>query len=80
VDAPLIQSALDVVRKLRSPKLRGMSYYSDASVLAGMVAGATLIFGPGDERLAHQNNEHIAIEEVVAAAEVYFQLAQRRLE
>jgi succinyl-diaminopimelate desuccinylase len=79
-DAPLIESAPDITRNLRNPKLRGMTYFSDASVLAAALAVPTLILGPGDERLAHQANEHIAVEEVITAAQLYFELAQRRLQ
>ena len=80
VNAPLIESALEITRNLRNPNLRGMTYFSDASVLAGALGVPTLIFGPGDERLAHQANEHIAVDEMIIAAQVYFELAQRRLQ
>ena len=80
VNAPLIESALEITRNLRNPNLRGMTYFSDASVLAGALGVPTLIFGPGDERLAHQADEHIAVDEVIIAAQVYFELAQRRLQ
>ena len=81
-DAPLIQSALELVGRAQkgSPKLRGMTYYSDASVLAQGLGVPALICGPGDERLAHQVNEHVALEDVFAAAGFYFELAKTRLQ
>jgi acetylornithine deacetylase/succinyl-diaminopimelate desuccinylase-like protein len=39
-----------------------------------------LICGPGDERLAHQVDEHVALEDVFAAARFYFELAEMRLQ
>ena len=36
----------------------------------------TLIFGPGDERLAHQVDEHTTLSSVAAAARFYTALAQ----
>jgi succinyl-diaminopimelate desuccinylase len=80
-DAPLIQSAMQLAAGVDGgrPKLRGMTYYSDASVLAQALGVPALICGPGDERLAHQTDEHVALEDVFAAARFYFELARLRL-
>jgi succinyl-diaminopimelate desuccinylase len=81
-DAPLIQSALELAggRHGGGTKLRGMTYYSDASVLAGGLRVPALICGPGDERLAHQVDEHIVLQDVFAASRFYFDLAKMRLQ
>jgi succinyl-diaminopimelate desuccinylase len=81
VESALIRSGLDVMCGLRgrAPNIRGMSYYSDASVLSPGLNAPALICGPGDERLAHQANERISLEEVLAAARFYFELIQVRL-
>ena len=59
-----------------SPAARGVSYFSDASVLTPALGVPTLIFGPGDERLAHQVDEHTTLSSVAAAARFYTALAQ----
>ena len=57
---PLVGTALEVAGRVLggSPEPRGVSYFSDASVLTPALGVPTLIFGPGDERLAHQMDEH----------------------
>lgn len=81
VEYPFIQSALRLAQHLHgepsSP--RGMSYYTDASVLYPALQCPVLIFGPGDERLAHQANETVDLNEVLAAAAFYFDLVQEVL-
>jgi succinyl-diaminopimelate desuccinylase len=79
--APLILAAVDAMTSIRgdAPAIRGMSYYTDASILAAGLDAPALICGPGDERLAHQANERVRLDGVLDAARFYFQLIQRRL-
>lgn len=77
-EEPLIQIALRVGREVfdRSLSPKGMSYFTDASVLAPRLRVPTLIIGPGDERLAHQANERTELSAVRMAARFYMTLAQ----
>ncbi len=58
-----------------SPEPRGVSCFSDASVLTPALGVPTLIFGPGDERLAHPVDEHTTPGAVADAARLYAELA-----
>jgi acetylornithine deacetylase/succinyl-diaminopimelate desuccinylase-like protein len=52
------------------PELRGMITPGDSEYLVN--AGIpSVIFGPGDEHLAHSANEWIAINDILTAAEIY---------
>jgi succinyl-diaminopimelate desuccinylase len=61
------------------PTVRGMTYYTDASVLQPATGVPTIIFGPGDDRLAHQPNELVEVAQVHAAARCYTAFARRLL-
>jgi succinyl-diaminopimelate desuccinylase len=63
----------------RPPAVRGVSYYTDASVLQPPSHVPTVIFGPGDERLAHQPDEKVPVIQVLQAAAAYAVLAERLL-
>ena len=78
VHEPLVGTALEVAAQVLggAPAPRGVSYFSDASVLTPALGVPTLIFGPGDERLAHQVDEHTTLSSVAAAARFYTALAQ----
>jgi succinyl-diaminopimelate desuccinylase len=69
---PLTRALASTVGRLtgRTPNLRGWAAYTDGGLL--QVAGIpTAVFGPGDLKLAHTDDEHIVLEEIVTAAEVY---------
>ncbi|RST76504.1 M20 family peptidase [Siminovitchia acidinfaciens] len=68
----LISLALDL-RKQDS--LFGVSYYTDAAVLNPDSKVPTLIYGPGDESLAHQPNEFVNIQAYLRSIEFYKELA-----
>src|SRR6185503_25769 len=57
----------------KTPVVRSMPYVTDASVLAplGLV---TVFLGPGDERLAHTEDEYIGVPEVYRAVRCYSEL------
>jgi succinyl-diaminopimelate desuccinylase len=55
----------------REPEVRGVDYFSDASVLQPATGVPTVLFGPGDERIAHQVDEYIETAAIVAAARVF---------
>ena len=55
------------------PRLRALPYVTDASVL-GSLDAVTVFFGPGDERLAHTENEHVEVRDVYLAVRCYTDL------
>jgi len=71
-DHPLTQTLSRAVSYVtgRMPDLRGWAAYTDGALLqeAGI---PTVVFGPGDLRLAHSDDEHILLSDVITAAEVY---------
>lgn len=61
------------------PTVRGLTYYTDAAVLQPPTGVPTIIFGPGDDRLAHQPDERVDVQQVLAAAHCYAAFARRLL-
>jgi succinyl-diaminopimelate desuccinylase len=51
--------------------------YTDVSVLPPATKVPTVIFGPGDERLCHQPDERVDVEQVLVAARCYAGLVSR---
>jgi acetylornithine deacetylase len=54
----------------RRPALVGVPYGSDMRLLINEGATPCVLFGPGDVRVAHAANEHVALADVVACARV----------
>ena len=74
--ADLIVLAQKVYREVtgREPNIRAANYYTDASALSVASQIPTLIYGPGDDRLAHQPNEFIEVAAYLEAIKVYYHL------
>jgi succinyl-diaminopimelate desuccinylase len=77
---PLIHETATAVAGVvgAEPRVRGATYYTDG----GKWVGADIpmvIFGPGDDRLAHQPNERVPVEQVVQATQGYMALLDRLL-
>ena len=71
-DHPLVTQLAQVVQEVsgRSPAVRGMAAFTDGALL--QAAGiATVVFGPGDISLAHTDQEHVLLDDLVEAARVY---------
>ncbi|RWR05898.1 M20 family metallopeptidase [Siminovitchia fortis] len=68
----LIRLALDLKKQ---DSLYGVSYYTDAAVLNPESRTPTLIYGPGDESLAHQPNEYVDIQAYLRSINFYKELA-----
>ena len=70
---PLAGAIRSVVN--RDPATRGVPYGTDAGPLAR--AGIpSIVFGPGDIAQAHTKDEWVDLDEVRAAAEIYFRMAR----
>ncbi|TEU10360.1 M20/M25/M40 family metallo-hydrolase, partial [Candidatus Bathyarchaeota archaeon] len=59
------------------PEIIGWRFSTDGVATAGDLGIPTIGFGPGDPALAHQPNEHIALEDVASAARGYCALAYK---
>ncbi len=70
----LIQCAL-AIKGEAADQCFGVSYYTDGAVLNPRSEIPTLIYGPGDEKLAHQPNESVSIDAFIRSIEFYKKLA-----
>ena len=71
-DSPVIKTIRKAGKEVlgKYPELRGMITPGDSEYLVN--AGIpSVIFGPGDEHLAHSANEWIAINDILTATEIY---------
>jgi succinyl-diaminopimelate desuccinylase len=78
VEHRLIREAVGALHEVvgSAPRVRGASYYTDG----GMWVGANVpmvIFGPGDDRLAHQPNERVPVQHLALATRGYLALVER---
>lgn len=55
----------------KKPKLSKYTFGTDASYLSAIAKIPTIGFGPGDEVYAHSVNDHVRIDDLVAASKVY---------
>jgi succinyl-diaminopimelate desuccinylase len=69
---PLVQGLQRVMPQMGlSSELRGLHFYTDASQIVPQLALPFVILGHGDDGLAHQRDERIALEDVRTMAAVY---------
>ena len=71
-ESTIITAALDIQGE---DSVHGVSYYTDGAVLNPESKIPTLIYGPGDERLAHQPNEYVDINAYLRSIGFYKELA-----
>lgn len=79
-DAELARIAEDLRReRYGSPSSRlAVPYYTDASILAGSSPKLpVVVYGPGDDRLAHQPNEWVSVEAFQRSIGFFEELARR---
>lgn len=69
----LVRAALDATRQVtgQAAAIRGIPLFSDGSILQPPTGVPTILFGPGDEKVAHQVDEYVDIDKVISAAEVF---------
>lgn len=75
--AEVVRAVGDVVG--RRPVPAGAPYATDASVFVPALGVPMAICGPGPREIAHQTDEHVPIESLVAAARIYALVALRWL-
>ena len=78
-DHPLValcqQCTVDLTGQ--APELEGAPYGSDLRLLVNQGQIPSVLFGPGNVRVAHMPDEHVAIDEVLLAARAYILAAVR---
>jgi succinyl-diaminopimelate desuccinylase len=80
VGHPLIRHAAGAIEEVvgAAPKVRGATYYTDGGMWVGKNI-PMVIFGPGDDKLAHQPNERVPVEHLGLATRGYLALLERLL-
>ncbi|ALX50105.1 M20 family metallopeptidase [Lentibacillus amyloliquefaciens] len=71
--SPIITEALRI-KGQDTDSVYGVSYYTDGAVLNPESAIPTLIYGPGNEKLAHQPNEYVNVDAYLRSIDFYKQL------
>lgn len=81
VNSPLVQAAIRTGQSVLETLLRpqGVNYYTDASVFVPALNVPVILFGPGNEKLAHQPNEYVEIPKLLKAVDFYVELAKEVL-
>jgi acetylornithine deacetylase/succinyl-diaminopimelate desuccinylase-like protein len=76
-DHPLILAAVRAIRAQtrRRPQIGCWDFSTDGVYTAGVAGIPTMGFGPGDPHDAHTADEHVQLDDVCTAAEVYARLA-----
>ncbi|NBC16840.1 MAG: M20/M25/M40 family metallo-hydrolase, partial [Bacteroidetes bacterium] len=71
-DAPIVTTVQDAYRDATgaAPTLRGMPYGADMRLLVHQGQMPTILFGPGDIRVAHAPDEFVPIDDLLTATRV----------
>lgn len=74
---PLVKKSIKALEEAGlSPEIMIWRFGTDGSYTAGEKGILTIGFGPGDEHLAHQPNEHISIKDIHKAVNGYISLTK----
>jgi LysW-gamma-L-lysine carboxypeptidase len=78
-DSLLAQSFSWAIRKMRrkNPAFLKKTGTSDMNILASRIRIPMVAYGPGDSRLDHTTEEQVAIQDYLAAIEIYEQALER---
>jgi succinyl-diaminopimelate desuccinylase len=77
INSSFVRMASEVYERIskRPSMLKGMSYYTDASVIVPATGIPTILLGPGEIDQAHKVDEYVKIEYVLRAMKFYEELA-----
>ena len=79
--AQIVQLSLETVKEIsgqtRVPK--GVSYYTDGTVIANSLQIPMVIIGPADTGMTHQPDEYVEVSRLVQAVQIYLLIAARYL-
>ena len=80
-EARIVDLSLQAVEEVTGlpRKRKGVSYFTDGSVLANRLRIPMVIIGPGETVMTHQPNECVEVERLVQAVKVYLLIAARYL-
>ena len=78
---PVVQATLAAVEEVvgTRPEIRGKAGCTDASHIFHKGAVPTVIFGPGNEKLAHKADECVEIKKLVAAVPIFLSIFHKLL-
>lgn len=78
-DNDFVSLALELNKELNKIEAeeKGANYYTDASVFFPALKIPTIIYGPGDEKLAHQPDEYVEVKKYIRAIQYYAEIAKR---
>ena len=76
---PLVTAVVDAATAVtgEAPPIEGVTYGADMRLLVNVGGIPTVLFGPGDVRVAHMPDEYVPIEELRTAAEALIVAALR---
>jgi len=79
VDHPIVNALRTAVQDLTTsvPRTKGVTYGADMRLLVNEGRIPTVLFGPGDVRLAHQTDEHVPINDLLIAVRSLALVAMR---
>ena len=72
LDDPLIKELGSIYKEIcdRDPVIEGVTYGSDLRLFTNHANIPSVLFGPGDVRLAHAANEYVDIKEIMLSTEI----------
>ena len=81
IDHPLVKLCQQCMFDLtdKEPELEGAPYGSDLRLLLNVGGIPTVLFGPGDVRVAHMPDEYVNVHDILLAARAYILAALRFL-
>jgi len=76
---PLVSAVVDAATAVtgEAPPIEGVTYGADMRLLVNVGGIPTVLFGPGDVRVAHMPDEHVPIDELRVAAQTLVLTALR---
>ena len=76
---PLVTAVVDAATAVTGerPSLEGVTYGADMRLLVNVGGIPTVLFGPGDVRVAHMADEYVPIDELRVAAQTLVLTALR---
>ena len=79
LDDPIVTRLIAASRDVTGapPVVEGVTYGADMRLLTNVGRIPTVLFGPGDVRVAHMPDEHVPIADLEAAARTLVVLALR---
>jgi succinyl-diaminopimelate desuccinylase len=80
-DDPLVRAVWDAHAAVGpdAPRLGGVPGATDGTILTSRTGTPSVVYGPGGKWIAHQADEFVEIDDLVAHAEVYVEAADRFL-